>query len=120
MTAPTAATHITIMACNVVSARQERLREALRAMADLNTNIAILTETKLTKGHHTKHGFDFHVFATNAESLSQGGTALIWKAGNTHWTLEGTRALSANSISATLVSGKNRWLLLGTYTGRRA
>ncbi len=24
-------------------------------------------------------------------------------------------AISANSISATLVSGKNRWLLLGTY-----
>jgi len=114
-TATNVATHITITAYNVVSARRERLLEALRAMADLNTDIAILTETKLTKGRHTKYGFDFHVFATDAESPSQGGTALIWKAGDTHWTLEGIRALSANSISATLVSGKNRWLLLGTY-----
>jgi len=41
--------------------------------------------------------------------------AIIWKAGPQHWTLEGLRVLSANTISATLVSGTKRWLLLGTY-----
>jgi len=108
-------THITITTYNVISARKERLLTALRAMADLNTDIAFLTETKLDSGRHTKQGFGYHVFATTAASPSQGGTALIWKAGSHHWTLEGMRAISANSISATLVSGKNRWLLLGTY-----
>jgi len=107
--------HITITTYNVVSARKERLLTALRAMADLNMDIAVLTETKLDSGRHTKQGFGYHVFATAATGPSQGGTALVWRTGLHHWTLEGMRALSANSISATLVSGKNRWLLLGTY-----
>ncbi len=39
----------------------------------------------------------------------------MWRTESTHWTLEGMRVLSANSVSAVLVSGMQRWLLLGTY-----
>jgi len=42
--------HITITTYNVVSACKEHLLTELRAMADLNTNIAFLTETKLDSG----------------------------------------------------------------------
>jgi len=108
-------THITVTTFNVVSARRTRLLEALRAMADLNTDIALLTETKLTRGKYARRGHGFHVFATSAVSPSQGGVALIWREGIHHWTLEGMRALSPNSISATIVTGHKRWLLLGTY-----
>jgi len=113
MAAPT--TTITITTYNVVSARGTKLLEALRAMKDLNTDIAILTEAKLTGDRHARMGHGFHVFATNASSPSKGGIVLAWRAGQQHWTLEGMRAVSANTISATLVTGNQRWLLLGTY-----
>jgi len=46
----TSAMHITLAMYNVVSARKTCLLLALCAMADINTNIAVLTETKLTSG----------------------------------------------------------------------
>jgi len=84
-------------------------------MQDLNTDIAILTETKLCDGRHAKHGHGYSVFATSAVSPNQGGVALIWHTKPTHRTLEGMRTLSTNSISAVLVSGAQRWLLLRMY-----
>jgi len=107
--------HITITTYNVVSARGTKLLEALRAMRDLNTDIAILTEAKLTGGRHARMGHGYNVFSTDATSPSKGGIALVWRAGPQPWTLEGMRAISANTISATLVTGSQRWLLLGTY-----
>jgi len=88
---------------------------ALRAMADLNTDIAILTETKLCGNRYAKQGFGYSVFATSATSPHKGGIALVWRTKPAHWILEGMRILSPNSISAILVSGTRRWLLLGTY-----
>jgi len=84
-------------------------------MHDINTNIVVLMETKLTSRHHAKMGHGYLVFASLATNPSQGGVALIWQMEPVHWTLEGMRMLSANSISATLVSGPQHWLLLGTY-----
>jgi len=46
-------TTIVITTLNVVSARGTRILEALRAMDDLNTDIAILTEAKITSERHT-------------------------------------------------------------------
>jgi len=109
-------THITLTTYNVVSACQTKLLEVLHAMAnDINTDIAILTETKLCQGQHTRHGHGYTIFTTSAPSTQQGGIALIWKMAPTHWTLEGMWVVSPNTISATLVSGTQRWLVLGTY-----
>jgi len=108
-------TTITITTYNVVSARGTRLLQALRAMDDLNTDIAVLTETKLCRGRHARKGFGYTVMATDAPSPSKGGIALAWRTTARHWSLEGVRPLSPNSITATLVSGAQRWLLLGTY-----
>jgi len=57
------------------------------------------------------------VVATQAPSTQQGSVALVWWTAATHWTLglEGMRAVTANVISATLVSGTHRWLVIGTY-----
>ena len=110
----TSMTYITLAMYNVVSARKTHLLLALRTMADINTDIAVLMETKLTSGRHAKTEHGYLVFASLVTSPSQGGVALIWQKETTHWTLEGMRVLSANSISATLVSGDQCWLLLGT------
>jgi len=111
----TANTHITITTYNVVSARGAKLLMALRAMADINTDITLLTETKLCGDRHTRQGHGYSVFASDAASCAQGGVALVWKMMGQHWMLEGMRAVSANVISATLVSGTQRWLIIGAY-----
>jgi len=111
----TANTHITISTYNVVSARGAKLLMALRAMADINTDIALLTETKLCGDRYARQGHGYSVFASDAASCAQGGVALVWKTKGQHWMLEGMRAVSANVISATLVSGTQRWLLIGAY-----
>jgi len=102
---PAPATHVTLTTYNVVSARGTRLLMALRSMADLNTDIAILTETKLCGNRYAKQGFGYSVFATSATSPHKGGIALVWRTKPAHWILEGMRILSPNSISAMLVSG---------------
>jgi len=111
----TAATCITITTYNVVSACGPKLLLVLQAMVDINTDIALLTETKLCNDRHTRQGHGYSVFATNAASTQQGGVALVWKMAGMHWTLEGMRAVSANVLSVTLVSGTQRWLLIGAY-----
>jgi len=111
---PKPTTTITITTYNVVSARGTKLLEALRAMHDINTDIAILTEAKLVDDKHARQGHGYTVFATSAPSTQQGGVALAWRT-SPHWLLEGIRAISPNSVSATLVSGEHHWLLLGTY-----
>jgi len=55
----TSATHITLATYNVVLARKTHLLLALRAMANINTNIVVLTETKLTSGCHAKTGHSY-------------------------------------------------------------
>jgi len=108
----TITTHITITTYNIVLAQRECLLKALHMLLDLNTNIAILTETKLTKGLQTKHGYRYNVFATSTVSPSQGGATLIWQMVKTQWILERTHVVSVNSISTTLVFGTNCRLLL--------
>jgi len=88
---------------------------ALCLMADLNTDIAILTKMKLCGNQYAKQGFGFSVFAMLAMSPHKGGIALVWRTKPAHWVLKGMRILLPNSISAMLVSGMRQWLLLGTY-----
>jgi len=84
-------------------------------MNELNTDIAILTETKITSNRHARHGFGYNVFTSLAAGPQKGGVALVWRSTLAHWNLEGMRAISPNSVSATLVSGNCHWLLLGMY-----
>ncbi len=107
--------HITMATYNVVCACGPKLLMALRAMEDINTNIVLLTETKLCNERYAKKGHSYAMFVTQAPSTQQGGVALVWQTAATHWTLEGMRAVTANVISATLVSGTHCWLVIGTY-----
>jgi hypothetical protein len=56
------------------------------------------------------------VFAPPAASANQGGVALFYRS-NTggNWSLEGIRAYGPNVVRATLVSGEERWLIVGAY-----
>jgi len=72
-------------------------------------------EVKLCNNYYTRQGHGFTIFATNATNTQQGGMALAWHTTRTHWILEGTCMVMANTISMMLVSGMQCWLLIGSY-----
>ena len=73
---------ISIGTYNIRGGRAGRLEAALRAMQQMNLDIGILTETKLTNGIHTRQSSGFQVVATEARSAHQGGVALVFKESN--------------------------------------
>jgi len=107
--------HIKITTYNVVCAHGPKLLMVLQAMADINTNITLLTETKLCDEQYARMGHGFSVFAMQALTSQQGGVAFVWQTTVAHWTLEGMQAVTANVTSAKLVLGNQCWLLIGPY-----
>ena len=49
---------------------------ALKTMELMNTDLALLTETKLVKDLHTLGGYGYTVCATESKNTHQGGVAL--------------------------------------------
>jgi len=85
-------------------------------MQCLNFDLGILNETKITDDkQYTPLQFGYHTLTTQAPSAQKGGVVLFWRFNATHWHLEDPYPTSPNSIVATLVSGSNRHLLIGTY-----
>jgi len=79
-------THVTITSYNVVCACSPKLLMALWAMADINTDIILLMETKLCDEWYAKKGHRYTIFTTQAPSTQQGGVALVWWTTRMHWT----------------------------------
>ena len=79
-------THITMATYNVVSAHGPKLLMALWAIADINTDITLLMETKLCDEWYAKKGHSYTIFTTQAPSTQQGGVALVWWTTGMHWT----------------------------------
>ena len=62
---------IKIATYNIRSGRAGNLESALRALEQMEVDLAILTETKLTDDRHTKFNFGYRVVATKAASHNQ-------------------------------------------------
>ena len=58
-----------------------RLPMALKTMELMNTDLALLTETKLVKDLHTLGGYGYTVCATESKNTHQGGVALCYEGG---------------------------------------
>jgi len=81
----------------------------------LNMDIRVFTKTKLDHDKYTPLQFGYTMLATKAISHSQGGVALFWRCNATTFHIEDPYQVLPNTIAATLVSGHNKWLLIGTY-----
>jgi hypothetical protein len=82
-------------------------------MSAMKIDLAVLTETKLSTSHYTKHCFGYNVIATESEEHS-GGVAIVYKKSK-HWALESVQCFGPNVIRATIVCGQKRWSLIGAY-----
>ena len=105
---------VKISTFNVRGARNAKLVEILRAFEQCNWEVGIITETHLT-GYHTNGDKNYNVYATKAESPHKGGVALAWKKRSENWCVEAPRTHGPNVVSAFLVTGDTRWLIIGVY-----
>ena len=92
---------------NIRSGRNSRLEASLRAMAALNVDVCLLTETKLTNGAHSRMAHGYQVYATEANSQFQGGVALCFRE-RKDMTIENIRKYGHNVISWCMSSGKTK------------
>ena len=104
---------LAIATLNIIDGRRWRLNAAVRCLAGMKIDLAVLTETKLSSDHYTKHCFGYNVIATESEEHS-GGVALVYKKAR-HWALESVKCFGPNVIRATIVCGQKRWSLIGAY-----
>ena len=105
---------INIATYNIRSGRNGRLETALRAMEQMNVDLGILTEAKLTDGIYTRCSSGYNVVATNARAHFQGGVALFYK-NSPDWQVESVRHHGPNVISFQLVAASRRWGVIGAY-----
>ena len=83
-------------------------------MEQMGVNIAILQETKVMDGLHTRFSSGYNVIATSAPSVRQGGVALVWKDGDAY-EVEETRTWGPNVLAFQLVTGRHRYYVVGCY-----
>lgn len=107
-------TLICIATFNIRSGRAGRLELALRSMEQMNVDLGILTEAKLTDGIYTRFSSGYHVCATTARSHSQGGIALFYR-DSPYWQVESVKRYGPNVMSFQLVTGGIRIAAVGAY-----
>ena len=99
---------------NIRSGRAGRLEIALRAMKQMNVDLGILTEAKLTDGIYTRYSSGYNVYATSARNHSQGGIALFYR-DSPYWQVESIKRYGPNVLSFQLVTGGLRVAAVGAY-----
>jgi hypothetical protein len=83
-------------------------------MQQMNIDIAILTEAKITDECYTRHAFGYEIRASKAASSSQGGIAICWRDSKVSQA-EGIHFHGPNVVSCEVTSGQKRWLVIGAY-----
>jgi hypothetical protein len=99
---------------NIRNGRAGNLEGPLWVINNMNVDIVLLTETKLTNDQHTKRAFGYDVVTTEARSKAQGGVALIYRESE-YWTVESVKRLGSEVISFQLATGQIRYSCVGGY-----
>lgn len=105
---------IQIATLNIRDARNSNLEAALRALGQMNVDVAVLTETRLNNDRYTRSAFDYIVSATTTTHMNQGGIALAHRTSN-RWQVESEMRHGPNVISFLLISGQRRFFMIGVY-----
>jgi hypothetical protein len=74
-----------------------------------------LSETKLTDDRYPKFVSGYRVIASKATSPRQGGVALLWEEGHRDFEVEAVQVRTPNLLTFQLVTGEERFFVLGAY-----
>ena len=99
---------------NIRNGRNGGLEAALRGMEQVNLDMGILQETKITDGVYTRASAGYRVVATDAPSRHRGGIAMFYREG-AGFAVEEVRQYGPNVLSFEVVSGRRRWYIVGCY-----
>ena len=99
---------------NIRSGRNGGIESACRALKSADVDIAVLQETKLTGGVHTRNTSGYGIVASKIISISHGRVALVWrKHGESK--VEETQIMHANGLTFQLVVGAVRLFVVGYH-----
>ena len=107
--------YLRIITINIMSGHNNRLEAVCLTLHKMGADIGILTETKFNNDKYTQNCFGYEIIATKAISSQKGGVAICVKKESKHWHVEGTRTYGPNVINTIIVSGQDRWNLIGAY-----
>jgi hypothetical protein len=88
---------------------------AAKGLAQMGVGIGILTKTKITNNWYLKSLSGYWVLASKATSPHRGGIGLIWREGHNGFEVEAIRPLTPNLMSFQLVTGNERYYVMGIY-----
>ncbi len=88
---------------------------AAKRLVQMGVRIGILTKTKVTNNWYLKSLSGYRVLVLKAASPHQGGIGLIWREDHDGFEIEAVRPLTPNLISFQLVTGNERFYVMGIY-----
>ena len=84
----------------------------MRVVKALGVDFGLLTETKLTGGIYTRNSSGYEVLATDAVNAHRGSVDFCWRK-STDFEVEETRTWGPNVMTSQLVTGRNRFYVMG-------
>ena len=100
---------------NIRSARGAGLVAAAKGLRHMGAGCCILTETKLTNDRYPKTVSGYCVILLKAMSPQQSWVALLWEEGHQDFEVEAVTIASPNLLTFHLVTGEERYFVMGTY-----
>jgi hypothetical protein len=104
-----------IAAWNICCGRGNGLTFVAKGLAKMGVGCAILSEMKITDDRYTPMTSGCKVLATKAPSKHQGGIALLWQPDHEAFEIEATKIVTPNLITFQLVTGDQRYYVIGIY-----
>ena len=100
---------------NIRSARGSGLAAAAKGLRQMGVGCCVLTETKLTNDRYLKTTLGYRVISSKAMSPQHGGVALLWEEGHQDFEVEAVTIVSPNLLTFQLVTGEERYFVMGAY-----
>ncbi len=101
---------------NIRSGRGTGLVAAAKGLRQIGVGCGVLTETKLTDDWYPKFVSGYRVILSKAASPHQGGVALLWRElEDQGFLVEAAHIASPNNLTFQLVTGEDRFFVIGAY-----
>ncbi len=88
---------------------------AAKGLAQMGVGIGILNKTKVINNRYAKSLSGYRVLTSKAASPHQGGIGLIWREDHNGFEVEAIRPLTPNLMSFQLITGNERYYIMGIY-----
>ena len=104
-----------VAAWNIRCGRGNGLTFAAKGLAKMGVGRAVLSEMKVTDDRYTRMMSGYKVLVTKAPSKHKGGIALLWQPDHGGFEVEAARVVTPNLITFQLVTGDERYYVMGIY-----